>query len=111
MSAAIFGKSLDLAALALLEEEAAISALVALRGFGRWSAGVPCAALQHSGTPTSPQPTITWPCSAPQRLKRLDARPAAKALRALAEPWRIHYRGAAAVFLWHYYGAATLDVA
>ena len=43
-----------------------------------------------------------------QRLKRLDARPTGKALRALAEPWR-PFRGAAAVFLWHYYGAATLD--
>ena len=43
-----------------------------------------------------------------QRLKRLEMRPTAKALRMMTEPWRPH-RGAAAVFLWHYYGAATLD--
>ena len=42
------------------------------------------------------------------RLKRLPARPSAKALRELAEAWR-PVRGAAAVFLWHYYGGATLD--
>jgi DNA-3-methyladenine glycosylase II len=45
-----------------------------------------------------------------QRLKGLAARPTAKALRVLAEPWR-PFRGAGAVFLWHYYGAATLDEA
>jgi len=43
-----------------------------------------------------------------QRLKRLEARPTGRVLRALVEPWR-PFRGAAAVFLWHYYGAATLD--
>ena len=43
-----------------------------------------------------------------QRLKRLEARPNRKAMDPLAEPWR-PLRGCGAIFLWHYYGAATLD--
>ena len=106
MCAAILGQSLDLAALALLEEEAAISALVALRGFGRWSAEIYLLfALGRADVFPADDLAVQI---AYQRLKRLDARPSAKALRALTEPWR-PYRGAAAVFLWHYYGAATLD--
>ena len=108
MCAAILGESLDLAALALLEEEAAISALVALRGFGRWSAEIYLLfALGRADVFPADDLAVQI---AYQRLKRLDARPSAKALRTLAEPWR-PYRGAAAVFLWHYYGAATLDEA
>ena len=45
-----------------------------------------------------------------QRLKKLEARPTGKALRLHLEPWR-PWRGAAALLLWHYYGAATLDEA
>src|SRR3712207_7757943 len=40
--------------------------------------------------------------------RSLAERPSAKRLRELTEAWR-PYRGAGAVFLWHYYGAATLD--
>jgi DNA-3-methyladenine glycosylase II len=43
-----------------------------------------------------------------QRLKRLEARPNRRAMDQLAEPWR-PLRGCGAIFLWHYYGAATLD--
>jgi DNA-3-methyladenine glycosylase II len=45
-----------------------------------------------------------------QRLKRLEARPNRKATDLLAEPWR-PLRGCGAIFLWHYYGTATLDEA
>ncbi|MFO1048447.1 MAG: DNA-3-methyladenine glycosylase 2 family protein [Geminicoccaceae bacterium] len=98
--------TLDPDALALLDEEAAIEALVRLRGFGRWSAEIYLLfALGRADTFPADDLAIQI---AYQRLKRLDARPGAKALRALTEPWRPH-RGAAAVFLWHYYGVATLD--
>ena len=42
-----------------------------------------------------------------QRLKALEARPKRTAMEALTEPWR-PLRGCGAIFLWHYYGSATL---
>ena len=98
--------SLDIGGLALLEEEAAIGALVALRGFGRWSAEIYLLfALGRADVFPADDLAIQI---AIQRLRGLAARPGGKLARELAEPWR-PYRGAAAVFLWHYYGAATLD--
>jgi DNA-3-methyladenine glycosylase II len=103
---AIAEGALDLEALALLDEEAVAEALVRLRGFGRWSAEIyQLFALGRADTFPADDLAIQV---AYQRLKRLDTRPSAKELRAMTEPWR-PYRGAAAVFLWHYYGAATLD--
>jgi DNA-3-methyladenine glycosylase II len=103
---AIAEGALDPDALALLDEETAIAALVRLRGFGRWSAEIYLLfALGRADTFPADDLAIQI---AYQRLKRLDARPTAKVLRTSSEPWR-PYRGAAAVFLWHYYGAATLD--
>ena len=98
--------ALDIAGLALLEEEAAIGTLVALRGFGRWSAEIYLLfALGRADVFPADDLAIQI---AIQRLRGLAARPGGKLARELAEPWR-PYRGAAAVFLWHYYGAATLD--
>jgi DNA-3-methyladenine glycosylase II len=98
--------ALDVELLAQLEEEAAIEALVRLRGFGRWSAEVYLLfALGRADVFPADDLAVQI---AYQRLRRLDVRPTAKSLRAMTESWR-PYRGAAAVFLWHYYGAATLD--
>lgn len=103
---AIADGALNVDALAGLEEDAAVEALVRLRGFGRWSAEIYLLfALGHADAFPADDLAVQI---AFQRLKGLDGRPSAKALRVLAEPWR-PYRGAAAVFLWHYYGAATLD--
>ena len=103
---AITEGTLDPAALALLEEEAAIETLIRLRGFGRWSAEIYLLfALGRADVFPADDLAIQL---AYQRLKRLESRPKARLLRELTEPWRPH-RGAAAVFLWHYYGAATLD--
>lgn len=103
---AITEGTLDPAALALLDEDAAIETLVRLRGFGRWSAEIYLLfALGRADAFPADDLAIQI---AYQRLKRLESRPKAKLLRELTEPWR-PYRGAAAVFLWHYYGAATLD--
>ncbi len=105
---AISAGDLDVEALAQLEEEAAIELLVRLRGFGRWSAEIYLLfALGRADVFPADDLAVQI---AYQRLKRLNARPAAKALRVLTETWRPH-RGAAAVFLWHYYGAATLEEA
>ena len=103
---AIEAGALDVDALAHLEEDAAVEALVRLRGFGRWSAEIYLLfALGRADVLPADDLAIQI---AYQRLKRLESRPNAKALRVMSEPWR-PYRGAAAVFLWHYYGAATLD--
>jgi DNA-3-methyladenine glycosylase II len=98
--------ALDVELLARLEEEAAIEALVRLRGFGRWSAEIYLLfALGRADVFPADDLAVQI---AYQRLRGLDVRPTAKVLRAMTEPWR-PYRGAAAVFLWHYYGATTLD--
>ena len=97
---------LDLVALQHQDEEAAVASLTRLKGFGRWSAEI-YLLFAHGRADVFPADDLAVQI-AYQRLKRLDARPTGKALRALAEPWR-PFRGAAAVFLWHYYGTATLD--
>ncbi|SFS01470.1 DNA-3-methyladenine glycosylase family protein [Sphingomonas jatrophae] len=94
---------LDLAALPE-EDEAAIARLVAVNGIGRWSAEIYL--LFAEGRPD------IWPAGdlAVQvevgRMLGLDARPAERATRTLAENWR-PYRGAAAIFAWHSYMAGT----
>jgi DNA-3-methyladenine glycosylase II len=106
LCAALAAGTLDIDSLLHIDEEAAVAALVRLRGFGRWSAEIYLLfALGRADVFPADDLAVQI---AYQRLKRLDARPSAKSLRTLTEPWR-PYRGAAAVFLWHYYGAATLD--
>jgi DNA-3-methyladenine glycosylase II len=106
LAEAVADGRLDLEALALCPEEEAIAAISALPGFGRWSAEIYLLfALGRSDV---------WPADdlglqvGMQRLKRLEARPNRKLMDALGEPWR-PWRGAGALFLWHVYGAATLD--
>ena len=106
LAEAVASGTLDLEALAVGPEEDAVAELSALRGFGRWSAEIYLLfALGRADA---------WPADdlalqiAMQRLKRLEARPTRTIMHELAEPWR-PLRGCAAIFLWHYYGAATLD--
>jgi DNA-3-methyladenine glycosylase II len=106
LAEALVNRDLDLAVLPHLEEEAAVASLTRLKGFGRWSAEI-YLLFAHGRGDVFPADDLAVQIAF-QRLKRLDARPTAKALRLLVEPWR-PYRGAAAVFLWHLYGAATLD--
>ena len=82
------------------DDEEAIELLTRIKGIGRWSAEIYL--LFAEGR------LDIWPAGdlAVQeglgRIKRLEARPAEKATRELAEAWRPH-RGAAAIFTWHYY--------
>ena len=84
------------------DDEAAIAALVRVKGIGRWSAEIYL--LFSEGRPD------IWPAGdlaiqvAVGHLLGLDERPSEKAVRAAAEPWRPH-RGAAAIFAWHHYSA------
>jgi DNA-3-methyladenine glycosylase II len=84
------------------DDEAAITALTAVKGIGRWSAEIYL--LFAEGRPD------VWPAGdlavqvALGSIKGLDERPTEKATRTFAESWRPH-RGAAAIFLWHHYGS------
>ena len=89
------------------DDEGAIAQLVRVKGIGRWSAEVYL--LFAEGRPD------IWPAGdlAVQievgRILGLPERPSERMTRELAEAWR-PYRGAAAIFTWHHYGAGA-DVA
>ncbi|MGH6901141.1 MAG: DNA-3-methyladenine glycosylase family protein [Geminicoccaceae bacterium] len=106
LAEAVAGGALDLEALATIPEEDAIAAIAALRGFGRWSAEI-YLLFALGRADVFPADDLGLQVGM-QRLKRLDARPKRRAMAALAEPWR-PLRGCGAIFLWHYYGTATLD--
>jgi DNA-3-methyladenine glycosylase II len=107
LAAAVAGRTLDLESLADHAEDMAIAAISSLRGFGRWSAEI-YLLFALGRTDSFPGDDLAVQIGM-QRLKRLPARPDRRRMDALAEPWR-PYRGCGALFLWHYYGAATLDV-
>ena len=81
-------------------------AIAAQRGFGRWSAEI-YLLFALGRADIFPADDLGLQIGM-QRLKRLEARPKRKVMDQLAEPWR-PVRGCGAIFLWHYYGAATLD--
>ncbi|GAA0438771.1 MULTISPECIES: DNA-3-methyladenine glycosylase family protein [Sphingomonas] len=92
---------LDLAALPADDEEA-ITALIRIKGIGRWSAEIYL--LFAEGRPD------IWPAGdlAVQvevgRILGHAERPNEKLVRVLAEGWRPH-RGAAAILAWHHYNS------
>ena len=108
LAAAVASGELPLAGLAAMDEDAAVAALTRVKGFGRWSAEVYLLfALCRPDVFPADDLALQAGC---QRLAGLPERPKAVLLRELTEPWR-PYRGAGAIFLWHYYGTATLDEA
>jgi DNA-3-methyladenine glycosylase II len=108
LAEAVVGGALDLEALATLREEDAIAAISALRGFGRWSAEI-YLLFALGRADIFPADDLGLQVGM-QKLKRLEARPNRRAMDVLVEHWR-PVRGCGAIFLWHYYGAATLDEA
>jgi DNA-3-methyladenine glycosylase II len=106
LAEAVASGALDLEALAALPEDEAIAAIAAQRGFGRWSAEI-YLLFALGRADIFPADDLGLQIGM-QRLKRLEARPNRKAMDQLAEPWR-PLRGCGAIFLWHVYGAATLD--
>ena len=94
---------LDLANLPADDEEA-IAQLVRVKGIGRWSAEIYLLFAEGRAD--------VWPAGdlAVQievgRILGHAERPSEKVTRAVAEGWR-PYRGAAAIFAWHHYGAGS----
>ncbi len=106
LAAAVAAGRLDLEALTEADDEDAIAALSALKGFGRWSAEIYLLfALGRADVFPADDLAVRLALS---RLKGDGARIDAKAARVLAAPWA-PWRGCAALLLWHLYGAATLD--
>ncbi|WP_242521588.1 DNA-3-methyladenine glycosylase [Motiliproteus sp. SC1-56] len=105
LATAVESGALDLEALDGMDDQAAIEAISALRGFGRWSAEI---YLMFSlGRPDIFPADDLALRVALGRLKGLDERPTAGQARKLVSHWA-PWRSAGALFLWHYYRAAPL---
>ena len=104
LAAAFIDGRLDVAALGAMEDEAAIAAITAVRGMGRWTAEV-YLLFAHARIDVFPAGDIAV-AGAAAALKRLPTRPGPIALRSLAEPWR-PYRALAARLLWHHWRHLT----
>jgi DNA-3-methyladenine glycosylase II len=100
---------LDDATLALMDDEAAVAAIVSVRGLGRWTAEVYL--LFAQGRPDIFPAGDLALASAAADVKRLPERPSPIALRTLAEQWQPG--GLAARLLWHHWrhvnGRPTVD--
>ena len=100
LSTAIEDGSLDLAAVELLDDEGARTALVALPGIGPWTADVYLLSALR-------RPDV-WPVGdialqeAARRMRGLETRPTPDELELIGEAWRPH-RASAARLLWHLY--------
>jgi DNA-3-methyladenine glycosylase II len=87
------------------DDEAAIEELTQIKGIGRWSAEIYLLFAEGRAD--------IWPAGdlavqeGVKRLLELDERPKEKETRALAESWS-PYRGAMAIFTWHYYANPAL---
>jgi DNA-3-methyladenine glycosylase II len=90
---------IDFAALAALDDEAAIAMLTQAKGIGRWTAEI-YLMFAHGRPDIMPGLDLGLVIAA-QHLKKLRKRPDAKRLVKIAEPWR-PWRSAAALLLWHY---------
>jgi len=86
-----------------LNDEEAIKAITALRGFGVWSAEIYLMfSLQREDIFPADDLALQV---ALQRLKGLEARPTPMQARVLIEHWS-PWRSAGSLFLWHYYRGA-----
>lgn len=105
LARAVQDGTLDLDALQGLDDAAALSMVVALRGFGQWSAE--CYLLfAHGRIDLFPADDLALQVGF-QRLRNLPERPKPKPLREGVAGWA-PYRGAGALLLWHVYGSTTL---
>lgn len=105
LSQAVLDGRFDIEELADLPDEQVIERITALKGFGRWSAEM--FLLFSLGRPD------VWPAddlgiqAGVQGIKNLPNRPDRKRTEAIGKRWS-PYRGAAAIFAWHYYAKAPM---
>lgn len=89
-----------------MDDAEAMAHITALKGFGAWSAEIYLLFAEGRGDMFPADDLAVQ--KGYQRLFALADKPTPKRLRDLTESWSPH-RGSMAIFLWHYYGAATLD--
>jgi DNA-3-methyladenine glycosylase II len=100
LAAQLEGKSLDLAAIALLSDDDAAAALDALHGVGPWTAHCYLLfALRRADVFPAADLALM---ESVRQLWKLPARPSSAALERRARAWRPH-RAVAARLLWHHY--------
>jgi DNA-3-methyladenine glycosylase II len=104
LAEAVASGAIDFAALPA-DDEDAIALLTSLKGVGRWSAEI-YLLFSEGRADVFPAGDLAVQIEM-GRVLGLEARPAEKAARQLAEDWRPH-RGAMAVFLWHHYKTAVI---
>lgn len=104
LAAAVASGTLDFGNLPA-DDEAAIAALTAVKGIGRWSAEI-YLLFAEGRSDVFPAGDLAVQIEL-GKIMGLDARPSERRTRELAEPWRPH-RGALAVFLWHHYSIVAL---
>ncbi|MFI0473164.1 DNA-3-methyladenine glycosylase family protein [Halomonas sp. HMF6819] len=88
-----------------LSDEEAISAITALRGFGRWSAEI-YLMFSLGRVDVFPADDLALRVAL-GRLKRLDDKPTPRQARQMVEHWA-PWRSVGALFLWHYYRGEPL---
>ena len=104
LAAAFAAGVLERGALDAMDDEAAIAAICSVRGLGPWTAEV-YLLFACERADVFPAGDLALQAAAAD-LKRLDARPTAIALRAMAEAWRPS-RALAARLLWHHWRHVT----
>jgi DNA-3-methyladenine glycosylase II len=104
LAAAFLDGTLDAGRIALLDDEAAIVTIGAIKGLGRWTAEIYLLFALHR-LDVFPAGDIAL-AAALADLKGLPARPAPQALRQLATAWQ-PVRSLAARLLWHHWRHVT----
>lgn len=103
LAQSIVSGELDVDGLPALDDGQAMRAIMALRGFGRWSAEIYLMfSLQRPDIFPADDLALLV---ALQRLKGLAEKPTPGQARQLLEPWS-PWRSAGSLFLWHYYHGA-----
>jgi DNA-3-methyladenine glycosylase II len=105
LARAVADGSFSPARLADMDDETAVAAITALRGFGAWSAEIYLMfSLQRSDVFPAGDLALR---TALARLKGIDEKLSQAAARELVAAWA-PYRSAGSLFLWHYYRGAPV---
>ncbi len=105
LAGAIINNIFDPEALQHLPDDEAISAIVSLRGFGRWSAEIYLMfSLQRADIFPADDLALLVALG---RLKQLPQKPTPRQARDITAHWA-PYRSAGSLFLWHYYRGAPV---
>lgn len=100
LAEALVSGGLDLERLSALDEEEAIAAIAAVRGFGRWSAQMYLMFAESRTDVWAPDDLGLQ--EGLRRIRGLAERPKGKATTAMVDAWRPH-RTTMALFCWHVY--------